>query len=116
MANEDNVFIRNLRSGLKPKDIEITLNEYKKIKPLDARAAYINRLLKANPLKPEEGNFMFTEDSKDAVMKIIEEIGWQGARDLEIKKQSARKMLLDGESIEKISRWMDLPIEELTNL
>jgi len=120
MTNEDNVFIRNLRSGVKPKDIETTLNEYKKIKPLDARAAYLNRLLKANPLKPEEAKFMFTEDSREAVMEIIDERGWLDARDVardvEIKKQAARKMLLRGYPPEEVADINDLPLDVVLNL
>jgi len=59
---------------------------------------------------------MFTEDSRAAVMEIIDERGWLDARDVEMKKQAARKMLLRGYPPEEVADINDLPLDVVLNL
>ena len=112
MTNENNIFIRNLRSDVNPEDVVATVDEYRKIKPLNEKAAYLNRFLKANTKTFKEAESMFTEDTREIIMEMVEEGGWLEERD----KRKAKKMLLDGEPVEKVARWMDLPVEELMDL
>ena len=111
MTNENNIFIRNLRSDVNPEDIVITVDEYRKIKPLDTRAVYLNRLLKANPETYKEAKSMFTEDTREIIMTTAEEGGWFEKRDTERDKMKAKKMLIKGYPPEEVADIQDLPLD-----
>jgi len=114
MTNEENIFLRNLRSNIPINDMSKTIESYKKIKPLDKRAVYLDRLLSANTLIYEEAKKMF-EENINVIIRVAEERGIMQKRDeqkiAERIKQSAKEMLNDGEPAIKIAKWLKLPLE-----
>ena len=96
---------------------------YKKIKPLDKRAVYIDRLLNANASIYKELNDMTAETSQ-LILEVVEKHGlmqiWEKQKIAEGKEQSAREaakeMLNDGEPVAKIAKWLKLPIEVIEAL
>ena len=114
MTNEENIFLRNLRSNIPINDMSKTIESYKKIRPLDKRAVYLDRLLSANALIYEEAKMMF-EENINVIIRVAEERGIMQKRDKlkidEVKKQSAIKMLLRGFSKDDVIEILELPLE-----
>ena len=56
-----------------------------------------------------------TAETKQIFIEVAEKHGifqiWEKQRIDEVRKQSAKKMLLDGLPAENISKWMELPLE-----
>ena len=115
----DNLFLRNLRSNLSAKDMAKTLEAYKDYKPLDNKSVYLDRLIRANLDAFKEATKM-SEEVRDIFLETAEENGWLNDRDtnreIEKAKKMAKKMLLDGESIEKVVRWTELPLETVISI
>ena len=130
----DNLFLHNLRSNLSTDDILVTLQSYKAQKPLDDKAAYLDRLIKANSLVYKEAMEMGA--LKDIFLETAEEKGWlddvrqQGIEQgitqgitqglqrgkLESTIQFAKKMLIRGHPIEVISEDTGLSEETIIGL
>ena len=120
LSEEENLFLHNLRSNLSSEEMLKTLQFYKERKPLDDKNVFLDRLVKANPDAFMEAMNMFTEGVREIFMEGADKYGWLDARynDREIEKAKviAKKMLLDGESVEKIAHWTELPVETIMTL
>jgi predicted transposase YdaD len=101
-----------------------TLQAYNERKTLDSKNVFLDRLVKANPDVFMEAMNMFTDGVREIFMEGAEKNGWLESYGIEIDKEKdkekakeiAKKMLLDGESIEKIAHWTDLPIETIKSI
>ena len=119
LSPESNVFLRNLRSNLSTKEMLKTLQSYKEYKLLDDKNIYLDRLVKANA-----DVFLEVMDMSESVKEIFlegaERYGWLDDRFAEHSKQVAeriaKKFLLLGDSIEKVSEATGLPVEVVANL
>ena len=115
----DNLFLRNLRSNLDQEDLLNTLKSYKAQKPINEKNAYLDRLVSANSNALKEAMRM-SEATWNSFLEDAEKSGLLENRlEQERKKASikaAKKMLQDGELVEKVAKWTDLSIEEVLNL
>ena len=115
LSEDENLFLRNLRSNLSSEDMAKTLQSYRERKPLDDKNVFLDRLVKANPKAFNEAMNMFTEGVREIFMEGAEEYGWLDARlnDRleEERKTMAKKMLLRGISIEDVVEYTGLPVE-----
>ena len=125
LSEEENVFIKNLRSNLSVAEAQRTLDAYKKTKDFESKNAYINRLIKANPTAFKELMNLSDAAIKDmVVVALAEDMGLLDERDLarDLERdlvrdlEKAKGMLADGEAPEKVSKWMGLPIDTVTAL
>jgi len=141
LSEEENVFIKNLRSNLSVAEAQRTLDAYKKTKDFESKNAYINRLIKANPtafkelmnlsdaaikdmvvvaLAEDMGLLEERDRARDLARDLERDLARDRARDLERDLardlEKAKGMLADGEAPEKVSKWMGLPIDTVTAL
>ena len=120
LSTDSNLFLRNLRSNLSAKDMLSIIHSYNEQKPLNEKNVYLDRLGRANHDAFLEAMNMMTEGLKDLILEGAEKYGWLD----DIIKQAgeksraemAKKMLLDGEPIEKVARWTELSIESVAAL
>jgi hypothetical protein len=118
LPQAENIFLRNLRSGLSAKDMHATLQSFGKQKPPDDKNAYLDRLINANLEAFKETMNMGIV--KDTFLEVATENGWlddrldtrADARAVEI----AKKFLLLGDSVDKVSEGTGLPIEVVEEL
>jgi len=115
LLEEENLFLRNLRSNLSSKDMLKTLQSYKERKPLDDKNIFLDRLVKANANAFMEAMNMFTEGVRDIFLEGAERYGWLSERDTNLKienaKEIAKKMLEFGDTPEKVARATELPLD-----
>jgi len=105
LSAENNLFLRNLRSNLSAVDMKATLYTYKEHMPLNIRAAFLDRLVKAN-----HDVFMevinMGETALDIFLEGAERYGWLVDRDKSLRveqaKMIARKMLMRGLAVEDV--------------
>ena len=120
LSEEENLFLRNLRSNLSGVDMQKTLETYKERKPLDDKNVFLDRLIKANPDAFMEAMNMFTDGVRDIFLEGADRYGWLANRDsnLEIEKAKkiAKKMLMLGDSPEKVTEATELPFETVTSI
>jgi len=132
LSEDENLFLRNLRSNLNPNDVQKTLQTYSERKPLDDKNAFIDRLAKANRQAFKEAASMFTEGLREIWMEVIDEYGWMDSRYKKIEEEAAQRaaqetaqraaqefvqgMLLHGLSIEDIANITKLPIETIIEI
>jgi len=120
LPEDENLFLRNLRSNLSGEDMMKTLQSYKERKPLDDKNVFLDRLVKANPDAFKEAMSMFTEDVKEIFLEGAEMHGWLTDRDkskeIERLKAVAKKLLLLGDSVEKIADATDLSIDTVLSI
>jgi len=115
LSAEENLFLRNLRSNLSSEDMLKTLQSYKKYKPINAKDVFLDRLVKANPNAFMEAMNM-SEAVKEIFLEGAEKYGWLDDKIEQDRKRTAREMLSDGESAEKVAKWTKLPLETVANL
>ena len=92
-----------------------TLESYHEFRPLDDKNVYLDRLIRANLAVFKEAIKM-SEAVKEIFLETAEENGWLENKFVDRLESMARDMLLDGESIEKVSRWTKLPIPAVEKL
>jgi len=114
--SEENLLLRNLRSGLSADEVKSTFWAYEKKRPIDKRSIYLSRLIKANPVAFEEAYSMVTEETVDIILGVIERSGQLEKRLIEDRKRTAKNMLSLGMSVENIARATELPIETVQSL
>jgi hypothetical protein len=112
----ENLFLRNLRSNLSTDEVTKTAEAYTKIKPFEKKNVYLDRLMQANRKSFKEAVDMMSDAAREIIIEAVEESSWLAKRDLEKVKAIAKKMLLDGESIDKIVNWTELPYETVISL
>jgi len=84
-----------------------TLLTYSERRQLNSKNAFFDRIIKANQTSYQEAIDMFTKDVREIFMEGAEKYGWFAARD----KKLAKKMLLLGDSFEKVAAVTELPLE-----
>ena len=92
-----------------------TLQSYQMYNPLDNKNVFLDRLIKAN-LSAFKEVIKMGETVMEIFLETIEENGWLDNRFEADKKAIAKDMLLDGESVEKVAKWMRLPISTVETL
>ena len=119
LSTKSNLFLKNLRSNLNPNEMIKTLQSYMNQKSFDEKNAYLDRLVRANPDILMEAMNM-SEAAKKIILEGAEKYGWLESRYKKERKKAARetakKMLKDGEAAEKIVRWTGLSVEEVAKL
>jgi len=118
LSEEENLFLRNLRSNLSGADMQKTLETYKERKPLDDKNVFLDRLIKANPNAFMEAMNMFTEGVKDIFLEGAEKYGWLENKFVDVKKieQIAKKMLLRGLPVEDVAEDTGLSIDTINSI
>jgi len=124
MSEDENVFLRNLRSNLSSEDILKTLQSYKERKSLDDKNVFLNRLMKANHKTYLEAINMFSEDLGELFFEAAERPGWLAdwladrVADCEVEKakEIAKKMLMRGTSINDVAEDTELPLETVISI
>jgi len=114
LSEDENLFLRNLRSNLSGEDMLKTLKSYKERKPLDAKNVFLDRIVKANPSAFMEAMNM-SEAVKEIFLEGAEKYGWLEDKFAD-KKQIARKLLARGDSAEDVAEVMEMPIEAIIGL
>jgi hypothetical protein len=116
LSEDENLFLRNLRSNLSGTDMQKTLKLYKERKPLDDKNVFLDRIVKANPNAFKEAMNMFTEGVREIFMEGAEQYGWLDNRTTQDKMKIAKKLLLRGLSIEDVAEDTELPVEKVTSI
>ena len=116
LSKDENIFLRNLRSNLSSDDMLKTLQSYKERRPLENRNVFLNRLARANPDAYLEAIGMFSEDLRELFLEGAERHGWLSSRDSTLKIEMAKKMLLLGDSPDKIVEVTELPLETVMSI
>lgn len=115
LSEDENLFLRNLRSNLVGDDMYKTMQAYKERKPLDDKNVFLDRIVKANPNAFMEAMNMFTEGVRDIFLEGADRYGWLNDRDsnqkLEKAKEIAKKMLKRGDSPSEVADITGLPID-----
>jgi hypothetical protein len=135
LSPADNIFLRNLRSNLSAEDVSNTVKAARERNLLDGKSVYMDRLMRANHDAFMEAMKM-TEESIKIILEGAERYGWLDERDERIRAEEARKaavekaaaaatekviaaakkLLLLGDSIEKVVEVLELPIETVEGL
>jgi hypothetical protein len=115
LPNEENLFLRNLRSNLNSDDITNITEAYRKLKLFEKKNVYWDRLIQANQALFREA-ISVSEAVKELFFEAAERNGWFTTREFEKAKAIAIEMLSDGEPIEKIIKWTKLPYETVAGL
>ena len=120
LSDSENLFLRNLRSNISSVDMFKTLESYNERTALNDKNVFINRLVKANPKAYKEAIEMFSEDLRELFMSSAEEHGWFAGRDnnreIEKSKRIAEKLLMFGDSPEKIAEATELPLDTVIEI
>ena len=119
LPENENLFINGLRRGNKADKMSKILEEYDNLIGLDARNAYIDRLIRSNKAAFKEVMKM-SEELKRIWNEIVDEYGWYAEREAALiattARETARKLLGFGDPVEKIAIATNLPIEEVMEL
>jgi len=119
LPEEENLFLRNLRSNLSSEDILKTLQCYKEQKPLNIRNVFLDRLLNANREIFKEAMYM-SETVMEIFLEGAKKHGWLNEHyatlENEKAKKIAKRMLMLGDSPEKVSSATELPIDTVLGL
>ena len=117
LSEEENRFIKNLRSNLSVAEAQRTLDAYKKIKDFESKNVYINRLARANPAVFKEMMELSDTAIKDmVVVALAEDMGLLKDRDIEKAKEIARNFLRLGRPIEEVAKATELPLDMVKTL
>jgi len=114
---DENLFLRNLRSNLSIKDVTMTAEAYKMLKPLEKRNVYFDRLRQAN-LKTFKEALSMSESMKELFFEVAEQEGWNVPDMLENfrAKKIAKKLLHLGRPVEEVVEATELPYETVIGL
>ena len=123
LPQEENIFLRNLRSNLSTDDVAKTAEAYKRLKSFEKKNVYLDRLIQANQDAFEEA-MTVSNVAKELFFKVAERDGWlvdrlQQARLESVTEKTeaiAKKMLLLGRPIEEVVEVTELPHETVINL
>ena len=123
LPEDENPFIKFLRSGYKAIEMVEILEKCNKLVGLDTRNVYFARLIKANKKAYKEA-IMRHEELKEIWNEIADETGWFAERDNAVAKETARKtaretakkMLELGYPTSEISIATKLNVEEVIEL
>lgn len=118
LSPDSNLFLRNLRSNLSAKDMLDTLQAYEEQKFLNERNVYLDRLVRANLVAFKEAikmNESINMTFHEILLEAAEENGWLNDKFVE-RKKIAKKLLLLGDSVEKVAEATELPIETVIAL
>jgi len=119
LSPDENLFLRNLRSNLSTYDMAKTAEAYKKLKSFEKRNVYFDRLIQANQQIFDEVMSM-SKETMELFLEAGERNGWFTARENELvfekAKAIAKKMLLMGEPVEKVTEFTELPYETVISL
>ena len=119
LTNEENVFLKNLRSSLTHRDMEDVFEAYRKYYSLEKVDIYLNRVLSANKIISEEvlnvsavlRDMVYEHFEKDGTLdRIARENQEKKARD------AAYEMIKRGFDPKDISDIIKMPIEWVQNL
>ena len=117
LSEDENLFLRNLRSNLSGYDMEKTLKSYKERRPLNNnKDVFLDRLVKANPIAFEEAMMMFSDEVKEIFLESAERNGWFNDRDTKKIMGIAKKLLLLGDSVEKVTEATELPLDTVISI
>ena len=106
---DDNIILRNLHDNLTPAEVYETIHAFEQLRPGE-KNVYVERIILSNWNAYKEASRMYPT-LKERFLEIEEE-GWLEERDLE----RAKDMLLDGESPEKVSKWLRLSLDKVKAL
>lgn len=113
--SDDNLFTKNLRSNLTNSEMKKLLSALKDSGVTDKRDAYLACIMEANfDIFREVMNMV--PELKERFMAAAEEDGWLEEQNMKILLERAKNMLSDGESPERVAKWMMLPIEKVESL
>ena len=123
LPKSENIFLRNLRSGLSAEEFENTAQAGRSIGPLDWKDAYFDRLMQANQTSFREVIAM-SRAGREIYFKVGEETGLLESRDKTVatiaasenSKAIAKKLLLMGNTVEVVSEATGLPVEVLASM
>ena len=123
LPDDENLFMKNLRSGFSAEEITEILKKYDELFVLDTKNVYIDRLIKANKDACKEA-IMMSEELRRIWDEIADETGWLADRDQKVianairetARTTAKKMLHYGDPIDKIAAVTELPFEEVMEL
>jgi len=119
LSPDSNVFLRNLRSNLSLEDMSNIIILGRVYNLLDKKNVYLDRVIKANPNAFKEAINM-TEAVKEIFLEGAEKYGWLNDKyeqnKIQDRKETAKKMLMRGYSVEDAAEIVDLPIETVMSL
>ncbi|MCL2199770.1 MAG: 3-isopropylmalate dehydrogenase [Defluviitaleaceae bacterium] len=119
LPEDENLFLRNLRSNLTNEDMLKTLQFYSEHRPSEDKNVYLDRLIKANFSAYKEAMKM-SEAVKEVFIETAKENGWLNdwLNDYgdTVARKIAKKLLLSGKSIEEVVEYTELPIETVESL
>ena len=120
LSENENLFLRNLRSNLSSEDMFKTLQSYRERRVLSDKNIFLSRLAKANPKAYLEAINMFSEDLRELFMEGVEQYGWLDNRDnakvLEERKRLAQKLLARGDLPDEVAEIAELPISAVIEI
>ena len=108
--SDDNLFLKNLRSDLTAVEMKNLLRALEKVGVVDKRDIYLACIIDTN-LDVFRKVMKMVPEFKERFLEIAEQDGWLTDRDRGRDIEKAKKMLRDGEPIEKVSNWMELPLD-----
>ena len=111
----ENLFLRNLRGNLTTTEMKKTLQALEEAGVVDKRDAYLACIIDTNWEIFREVMKMIPE-LKERFLETAEKDGWLDERDRMRDIERAREMLSDGEAVEKVSKWMKIPLETVKTL
>ena len=114
LSPDSNMFLRNLRSKLSAEDFSKTIQFGREHNLLSNKSMYLDRLIRANVDAFREAMNM-TETVKEIFLEGAEQYGWLNEKFVD-KKETAKKMLMRGYSVEEVADILELSIETVTGL
>ena len=109
----DNIILKNLHDKLTPTEVYETIHAFETLRPGE-KNVYVEKIIQANWNAYKEASKMYPT-LKERLSEVEKE-GWFDERDLEKAKVMARKMLIFGDSVEKIAEVTELPLDMVKTL
>ena len=107
LSENENIFLRNLRSGLSKDEFTATIDKFAGLKPIEKRDVYLDRLAQANPRIFAEVTDM-SNKFKAIVLKVAKENGWfdeeHNAALRKIEEAAHRKVEVANHNAEEANR------------
>ena len=101
---------------LSSEDMFKTLQLYRKHRALNDKNILLSRLARANPEAYLEAIDMFSEDLRTLFLEGAERYGWTADLEIEKAKRIAKKLLMLGDSPEKVANATELPIDTVIEI